>query len=84
MESIESYLRYHINMLETEKTKAMNQIFKLKRMMHQLEDTLAQKRRELVHMNQESGKDENVGKLYSVPCSPDTNSHSSTILRTRE
>jgi hypothetical protein len=38
----------------------------------------------LVHMNQESGKDENVGNLYPVPCSPDTNSHSSTILRTRE
>jgi hypothetical protein len=76
-----AYLRYQINMLETEKTEAMNQIFKLKRMIHELEDTLAQKRKD---MNHESGKDENAGNLYPVPCSPNTNSHSSTILRTRE
>jgi dimeric dUTPase (all-alpha-NTP-PPase superfamily) len=36
-----AYLRYQINMLETEKTKAMSHIFKLKRMIHELEETLA-------------------------------------------
>jgi hypothetical protein len=76
-----AYLRYQIDKLETEKTEAMNHLFKLKRMMHELEDTLGQKGKA---MNQESGKDENAGNLYPVPCSPDTNSYSSTILRTRE
>jgi len=43
------YPRYQINKLETEKTEAMNQIFNLKRMIHDSEETLAQKRRELAH-----------------------------------
>jgi hypothetical protein len=67
-----------------EKWKSTNQILKLNRMIHELEDTLAQKRKEMVHMNHESGKYDNTGNLYPVPCSPDTNSHSSTILRTSE
>jgi hypothetical protein len=40
------YLRYQINKLETEKTEAMNQIIKLKRLIPELEETLAQKRKE--------------------------------------
>ena len=78
-----AYIRYQINRLETEKTEAMNHLFKLKRMIGESEDILAQKR-DMALINQESGKDENAGNLYPVPCSPDTNSHSSTILHTRE
>ncbi len=39
-----AYLRYQINKLETEKMEAMNHLFKLKRMISELEDTLAQKK----------------------------------------
>jgi len=65
------YLRYQINKLETEKMEAMNQIFKLKRMIPELEETLAQKRKEMAQMNQESTEEkyDNTGNLYSVPYS---------------
>jgi chromosome segregation ATPase len=49
-------LRSEINMLETEKMEAMSQIFRLKRMIPELEETLAQKRAEMAYMNQESRK----------------------------
>jgi len=59
------YLRYQINKLETEKTEAMNHLFKLKRMIPELEETLAQKRKEMAHMNQES-KYNNTGNSHPV------------------
>ena len=37
------HLRDEINILEIEKTKAKSHLLKLKRMIHELEDTLAQK-----------------------------------------
>jgi hypothetical protein len=46
-----------------------------------LEETLAKKRREIVHMNQESRGCDNIDNLYPVPYSePDTNSHSIRIV----
>ena len=73
-------LRYQINTLEWEKTKAMNQIFKLKRMIYELQSSLAQKT-DMALMNQESGKYDNSGNSYPVPCSePDSNSHSNRIV----
>lgn len=69
-------IRSEINMLETEKTEAMSQIFKLKRMIGEAEESLAQKRREITHLNQ-SGKSDNTGNSDPVTYSePDTNSHS--------
>jgi hypothetical protein len=59
-------LRYEINMLEIEKTKAMNHLFNLKRMIYELQSSLAQKR-DMALMNQESGKYDNSGNLYPVP-----------------
>ncbi|MGC1928356.1 MAG: hypothetical protein WA667_05230 [Candidatus Nitrosopolaris sp.] len=73
-------LRYQINTLDWEKTKAMYHIFKLKRMIHEFEETLAQKRKDMAHMDQESAKYDNTGNLYPVPYSePDTSSHSIRI-----
>jgi prefoldin subunit 5 len=46
-------LRHEINMLEEEKTKAMSQIFRLKRIKGEVEETLAQKRKEITHLNKE-------------------------------
>ena len=49
-------------------------------MIHEFEETLAQKRREMAHMNQELAKYDNTGNLYPVPYSqPDTSSHSIRI-----
>jgi septal ring factor EnvC (AmiA/AmiB activator) len=45
-------LRYQINKLETEKTEVMEHIFKLKRKISEFEQTLAQKRREIAHLNE--------------------------------
>ena len=74
-----AYLRYQINMLETEKTEAMNQIFKLKRKIHESEETLEEKT-DMALVNQES-KYDSTGNLHPVPCSePDTISHSTRIL----
>ncbi|MGC1927722.1 MAG: hypothetical protein WA667_02000 [Candidatus Nitrosopolaris sp.] len=67
-------------MLEIEKTKAMHRIFRLNRMIDELQSSLAQKR-DIAHMNQESAKYDNSGNLYPVPYSkPDTNSHSIRIV----
>ena len=46
-----AYLRYQINMLETEKTEAMNHLFKLKRRIHESQETLAQKRADARHIS---------------------------------
>ncbi|MGC2575208.1 MAG: hypothetical protein WA364_27190 [Candidatus Nitrosopolaris sp.] len=69
------YLRYQINKLETEKTEAVSQLFKLKRMIHESEETLGQKRKEMACINQEPGKYDNNGNLE-----PGTNSDSNGIV----
>jgi hypothetical protein len=67
-----AYLRYQINMLETEKMEAMNHLFKLKRMIYELQPPLTQKR-DMALSNQESPKHDNTDNLYPVPYSePDT------------
>ena len=59
----------------------MNHLFKLKRMIGESEETLAQKRKEMACMNQEPGKYDNTGNSSPVPYSePDTNSHSIRIV----
>ena len=53
----------------------MNQIFQLKRMIPELEDTLAQKRKEMAHINQESRMYDNADNLHPIATSEsDTNS----------
>lgn len=62
------------NTLDTEKTEAKVQIFRLKRMIHEAEETLAEKRKEMACMNQEAGKYDKNGNLYpAVSSEPDTN-----------
>jgi DNA-binding transcriptional MerR regulator len=74
-------IRSEINTLETEKTEAMSQIFRLKRRIHESEETLTQRRKEIAHMDKESGKYDNNGNLHPVPNSePDSNSHSNQIV----
>ena len=80
LQSKAEYLRYEINTLEMEKTKAMSHLFKLKRMIDELQSSLAQKR-DMALMNQESAKYDNSGNLYPVPVpEPDTSSHSIRIV----
>ena len=80
LQSKAEYLRNEINMLEMEKTKAMSHIFRLKRMIRESEETLAQKKREMADMNRQSAKYDNSGNLYPVPYSePDSSSHSIRI-----
>jgi hypothetical protein len=62
-------------MLENEKTLAKSHLFKLKRMIYELQPSLAQKR-DMALMNQESAKYDNTGNLNPVPYSePDSSSH---------
>ena len=49
-------IRSEINMLETEKTEAMSQIFRLKRRIGESEETLAQKRKEIAYLSRQSKK----------------------------
>jgi DNA-binding transcriptional MerR regulator len=73
--------RSEINMLETEKTEAMSQIFRLKRRIHESEETLAQKRKEMARMKEELGKYDKTDNLSPITHSePDTNSHSTRIV----
>jgi transposase len=60
-----AYLRHQINMLETEKTEAMNHLFKLKRMIYELQPSLTQKR-DMALMDHEAGKHDNTGNSYPV------------------
>ena len=72
-------LRNHIDKLEMEKSKSLCHIFKLKMEIHESEETLAQKRREMAHTNQESGKCDSTDHLYPITHSEsDTNSHSAS------
>jgi hypothetical protein len=80
-------IRSEINMLETEKTEAMTHIFRLKRMIHESEETLAQKRGEMAYLNRECRKlrqrfiDYNTHNLHPIVHSePETNSHSTQIV----
>jgi hypothetical protein len=70
-------LRNDMDMLENEKTKAASTLFRLKRMIGEAEESLAQKRREITHLNQESGKSDNTSNSDPVTYSePDTSSDS--------
>ena len=70
------YLRNEINMLEMEKWKSTNQILKLNRMIDEYEGSLAKKRGETAHMNQETGWYDNTSNLYPTYTEPDTSSYS--------
>jgi transposase len=80
-------IRSEINMLETEKTEAMSQLFRLKRRIHESEETLEQKRAEMACLNRETRNlrqkiiDYNT-KLSLITDGPesDTNSHSTEIV----
>ena len=81
------YLRSEINMLEWEKRKSMNQIFEMKWMIHEFEETLTEKRAEMAYLNRECRKlrqrfiDYNTHNLHPIAQSePDTNSHSTQIV----
>jgi hypothetical protein len=76
-----AYLRCQIDKLENEKTEAASTLFRLKRMIGEAEETLAQKRKEIAHIDQESGKSDNTGNSDPVTYSgPDTDSHSIRIV----
>jgi hypothetical protein len=72
-----AYLSYRIDKLEREKTEAMDHLLKLKRMIGEAEETLAQKRREIAQMDQEPKPNNtcNSGSVTPHP-EPDTNPHS--------
>ena len=80
-----AYLSYQIKMLEKEKTEAMNHVIKLKRMIYELQPSLAQKR-DMALMIQESRRYDNTGNSYPVTYSePDTQLILySNILKTKE
>jgi hypothetical protein len=63
-----------------EKTEAMSQIFRLKRRIHESEETLAQKRKEMARMKEELGKYDNTDNLSLTHSEPDTNSDSTRIV----
>src|SRR5207244_12232416 len=78
--------RSEVNMLEKEKTEAMTHIFRLKRMIHESEETLAQKRKEMARLNRETRKlrqriiDYNSHNLRPAHSEPDANSESTQIV----
>ena len=80
-------LRYELNMLEQEKSKYRYDIFNLKSMINEFEETLAQKRAEMAYLNRECRKlrqrfiDYNTHNLHPIAHSePDTDSHSNQIV----
>jgi hypothetical protein len=74
------HLRDEINMLEIEKMRFTNRIAGFKRVINELQSSLAQKRKEMAYMDHESGKYDNTGNLHPVAYSEsDTNSHSNRI-----
>ena len=81
------YLRSAIIKLEWEKRNSRNHLFNLERMINEYEETLIQKRGEMVFLNRECRKlrqrfiDYNTHNLHPIAQSePDTNSHSTQIL----
>src|SRR5215831_18149284 len=85
LQSRAEYLRYEINMLEIEKTRSEHRIVRLKRMINESEETLAQKRGEMAYLNRECRKlrqrfiDYNSHNLHPVTNS-EPNSHSTQIV----
>ena len=82
-----AYLRSAIYKLEREKRNSTNQIFELKRMIQELEETLAQKRGEMAYLNRECRKlrqrfiDYNTHNLHPITHSEsNTDSHSTQIV----
>ena len=80
-------LRSEINVLEWEKSKSTDHIFELKRMIDELEETLARKRGEMAYLNRQSRKlqqrviNYNTDKLYPITHSEaDTDSQSIRIF----
>jgi chromosome segregation ATPase len=79
-------LRSELNTLELEKTNSTNQISKLKWMIHEHEETLAQKRAEMAYLNTECRKlrqrlTDYYAKLSPITESkPDTDSDSTQIV----
>jgi len=64
-------------MLENEKWKSTNHILRLNRMIDELQSSLPQNAVGMAYMNQESGWDNNTGKIYPIPYSKtNTNSYS--------
>jgi chromosome segregation ATPase len=61
------HLRDEINMLEIEKTRFTHRIDGYKRVINELQSSLAQKRKEMAYMDHESGKYDNTGNLHPVP-----------------
>lgn len=57
MQAKVEFLRNDIDKLEDEKTKAKSDLFTLKRRIGESEETLAQERKEIGHMDQESKSD---------------------------
>jgi hypothetical protein len=87
LQSRAEYLRYEINMLEIEKMRSKHRIVRLKRMINESEETLAQKRGEMAYLNRQSRKlqqriiEYNAHNLHPIAHSePDTNSHCTQIV----
>jgi hypothetical protein len=87
MEWRAGYLRSEINRLEWEKRNSTNQIFELKWMIQESEETLAHKRGEMAYLNRECKKlrqrfiDYSTYNLQPITHSElDTNSHSTQIV----
>ena len=70
------------NMLEMEKWKSTNQILKLNMMIDEFEGSLAKKRGEMAHMDQETGWYDNTGNPYSTYPEPYPNSYSIQLYYT--
>jgi len=77
------YLRYEINMLEMERRRYTNQLFRLNRMISGYEETLEQKRAEMAYLNRECRKlgegiiEYSTHNLHPIPhLETDTNSDS--------
>ena len=85
LQSRAEYLRYEINMLEIEKMRSEHRIVRLKRMINESEETLAQKRGEMAYLNRECRKlrqrfiDYNSHNLHPITNS-EPNSHSTQIV----
>jgi chromosome segregation ATPase len=70
------HLRDEINMLEWERTRYTNHLFKLNKLIYETEETLAQKRGEMAYLNRECRKlrqriiDYNTVNLLRRYCNP--------------
>jgi hypothetical protein len=70
------YLRYEVNMLESQKAKATNDILRLNRTIDQMQANMP-KRGEMAYMNQQWTSYDNTDNLYPIPYSePNISSYS--------